>query len=257
VTESEFWHPSGPHANASSTLLRLSQIAGGSEGWESAPKGTYIYTRTVGESPSCDDSGCVLVRFTRESWVARDGSGRIVESRGGEHSDRTFGAGELPFEDFMSMLGPGFADQLRSYVEEHMATNQPHDFAMFGEICTLLGETQAVPEARLVLFRLAATLPDTELLGPMTDELGRAGIGVGYTANGIRHEVIFSRDSALVLEERGVQVAPADGSTPSTGAASDGVAGSWTAYYSGPVDSLGGIPYWNGIAWETVPSPSP
>lgn len=188
-------------------------------------------------SPSCDASGCRLEDVRRESWITRDGSGRVVETRDGERTDRTFGPGGLTFDDLHELLGLGQAE-IRGFLLQRIDTQTgSEDFELFVEIGRLLGETQALPDARISLFQLAAKLPDTQDLGATPDHSGREGIGIGYTSDGVQHQIVFDRDTALVLGEQTVGV---DGGSPSTISPSDEAPpGSWTVYSdSGLVESL-------------------
>jgi hypothetical protein len=51
-------------------------------------------------------------------------------------------------------------------------------------------------------------LPGIQNLGPMTDGLGRHGVGVGIARHGVRDELIFDPSTSAVLEEESVVVAP-------------------------------------------------
>ena len=51
-------------------------------------------------------------------------------------------------------------------------------------------------------------LPGIESLGPMTDKIGRHGIGVGFTAYGVQDVLIFDRATSAVLEREGVAADP-------------------------------------------------
>jgi hypothetical protein len=188
-------------ANASAVLLQLAETAGRGEAWESPGRGQFIYTRSTGQSPSCDGGSCALESFERESWIAPNGSGRIVETRGDQASDQDYARGELDFVDLQETFGWSQA-QVRQHIAELAGIHNPSDFTLFVVIGQLMGETQLIPETRIGLFKIAAALPDTELLGPTSDQLGRSGIGIGYSSEGLRYEVIYDEETALVLEER-------------------------------------------------------
>jgi hypothetical protein len=223
-----------PPSSASAALLRLAENASSGKGWEHPARDQLIYTRSSGRSPVCAGGSCVLEPFQRESWIAPDGSGRIMETRGGETSGETFGPEELAFQDLYETLGWG-QERIRRHILELAGTDDADDFTTFVVIGELMGETQLIADMRVVLFRIAATLDDTELLGPSADALGRHGIGIGYSSGGLRYEVIFDRDTALVLEQRVEETR--DGADPiSVDAVPEGwlVAGSrWTYERSG------------------------
>ena len=187
---------------------------------------------------------CTLERFTREIWIAPDGSGRIREE-GDRMGDDVFGPGGLYFENLSAL--PTDIDALRSYIEERARrSDKPVDAEMFTIVADLLRETQATPELRAALYQVAATLPRTELIGETSDELGRLGIGVGYTYMGVRHELIFDPDTSAILGERQVQVDPPVNNAsplPDVGVNADGVSDpgtvlGWSSVVaSGVVDS--------------------
>jgi hypothetical protein len=210
-----------PSSSASAALLRLAENASRGSGWEHPTPHQLIYTRSSGQSPVCTGESCVLEPFQRESWIAPDGSGRILETRGGQTSDETFQPGELAFRDLYETLGWN-QSRVRRHIEELLGFEDADDFTTFVVIGELMGETQLLADMRVVLFRIAATLADTELLGPSSDALGRHGIGIGYSSGGLRYEVLFDRDTALVLEQRVVETE--DDSPPIS---IDGLAGGW------------------------------
>jgi hypothetical protein len=208
-------------SSASAALMRLAENAGGGMGWEHPTRHQLIYTRSSGQWPVCTGESCVLEPFERESWIAPDGSGRILETRGGQTSDETFQPGELAFLDLYETLGWS-QSRVRRHIEELAGVQDADDFTTFVVIGELMGETQLLADMRVVLFRIAATLADTELLGPSSDALGRDGIGIGYSSGGLRYEVIFDRDTALVLEQRVVET----GDDPPP-VSIEGLAGGW------------------------------
>jgi hypothetical protein len=189
-----------PSDSGASAADVLRQLAGRAQtGWESPVAGQFIYTKTVGQRWDCQAGSCSIVDFERESWVAFDGSGRVREEVDGTGSDKTYESGALGFNDMTATLGEDRAG-LRRYVESLMPGGvEPTDFALFVTISDLLGETQALPEARAALFRLAATLPGARSLGTIADATGRPGVGVEYSDGAVSRQVVFNPDSALVL----------------------------------------------------------
>jgi hypothetical protein len=207
-----------PASSASAALLKLAESVRGSA-WEGPTGHQFIYTKSLGRSPVCEAGSCVLESFQRESWIAPDGSGRVVETRGDQSSDESFGSGELAFRDLHEALGWSRI-RIRRHIEELAGIEDADDFTTFVVIGQLMGETQLLPEKRIDLFKIAATLPDTELLGSRTDQLGRAGIGIGYSSGGLRYEVIYDEETALVLEVRIAQ--GREGAQPVSNAAAPG-----------------------------------
>jgi hypothetical protein len=198
---------SGSSASAADVLLRLAGRA--QAGWESPRGEQLIYTKMVGQRWDCQGGSCSIVDFERESWVAFNGSGRIRELVDGTLSDETYPSGALSFNEMTETLGEDLPG-LRHYVESLMPAGvEPTDFALFVTISDLLGETQGLPEARMALFRLAATLPGARALGTITDATGRPGVGIEYGDGAVSRQIVFNPDSALVL---GVLNVAADGS---------------------------------------------
>ncbi len=57
-------------------------------------------------------------------------------------------------------------------------------------------------------------LPGIESLGSMTDELGRDGVGVGFTQYGVQDVLIFDPPTSAVLEREGVAADPSQIKVP-------------------------------------------
>lgn len=243
--------PGGRETSAAAEALRSAALVAARQPSATVEPGQYVYTKTkaMWRSITCDGPEVCTTEFedvVREIWIARDGSGRINETRGGEHWDQTFDPGGLYFEDLSNL--PTEVEALRSWIEERAAlADPPTDYEMFIVIGDLLRETYASPELRAALYEVAATLPRVELLGQVADEEGRPGIGVGYTYLGIRQELIFDPKTSGVLGERQVQVDPPvnDASPPpGVGVNQDGVDDpgtllGWAVYLeSGIVDSV-------------------
>ncbi len=217
---------------AAATLHRLAAVAARQPDVSVGP-GQYVYSRYKGRYQTCDgDTGaCVWEDVDRETWVAPEGSGRIRETRGSMTWSEEFVPGELNADDLSKV--PTDRDALRAFIEERASkADQPLDYEMFVVVGDLLRESFSSPvvfespELRSALFDVAASLPGVELLGNTTDEIGRPGVGVGYTHRGVRYELIFDPATSAFLGERDVQ---ADGGTT--------VPGSWASYLeSGIVD---------------------
>ena len=205
--------PSSAPASAADVLRQLAGHV--QSGWENPSSGQFIYTKTVGGRWECQGGSCSIVDFVRESWIARDGSGRIREQVGATRSDKTYSAGGLSFEDMSSGLGEDYPATIRYYVESRVPQGvESSDFALFVTIGDLLGETQALPEARAELFRLAATLPGARSLGATTDATGRPGIGIAHSDGAVTRQIIFDPGSALVIGVRTVATDPSNTRPP-------------------------------------------
>jgi hypothetical protein len=80
--------------------------------------------------------------------------------------------------------------------------------SMFFDVGALL-PVETSPAVRAALYRVIERLPDVELLGPVTDRLGRRGTGIGFTgSDGFQDQMIFNPATSAVLEERQILVSP-------------------------------------------------
>ena len=158
-----------------------------------------------------------LVPVEREVWIAADGSGRLVETRGepiwfgpadeaawmaagspdlrGEaFSDTRFGPtppgaepgapqpwpGSLHYEDLDAL--PTDVDSLRVVIDARAAAGGgANDYQRFTVVADLLRETVGTPDLRASLYRVAAGLGGVELIGSVTDRAGRTGTAVAMT----------------------------------------------------------------------------
>jgi hypothetical protein len=221
--------PGGQNSAAARTLDQLS-ITAAAQPVISVGANQFLYSRLQARWQSCDGDACVWQLNVREDWVALDGSGRMAGRRGPDAFSELVGPEELGVDPKV----PTDPDALRVYIEDRAShTDQPLNYEMFVVIADLLRESFSSPilyssdGLRSSLFEVAATLPEVKSLGTTTDQSGRVGIGVGFTHEGKRLELIFDPDTSAILGEREVRIA--DGRT---------VPGSWIVYLeSGVVDS--------------------
>ena len=153
------------------------------------------------------------------AWIAADGSGRLVETRGepiwfgpadkaawvaagspdlrGDPiSDTRFGPtppgaepgapqpwpGSLHYEDLDAL--PTDVGALRAVIDSRAAAGGgANDYPRFTVVADLLRETVGTPDLRAALFRVAASLGGVELIGQATDRAGRTGTAVAMTGN--------------------------------------------------------------------------
>lgn len=190
----------------------------------------YVYTKTDALWAFASADWTYLRPLVREFWIAADGSGRIRESVDepiflSEAERQTWLAGGFDIYALNEDFGPGEfssaygpvpadVDALRDFVRDIAeGSDRPIDVSMFVTIGDLLRDPLTPPEARSGLFQLAATLPGIQLLGPMTDEVGRDGLAVAMSEWGRQEIVIFDPESSALLEERTIRHAPY-GDTP-------------------------------------------
>jgi hypothetical protein len=198
----------------------------------------YLYTRTEALWGFQAAEWMYLRPLVREDWVAADGSGRIRETVGelvflSEADREAWEAGEFTPYALNEDFGPGGlepqlanaslptdVDLLRAEVKAQAAATHPWstDSQMFVVIGDLLRDPLTPPDVRAGLFQVAADLPGIELLGQLTDRIGRPGVAVAMSAFAMtpyhRQEIIiFDPATSVLLEERTVSLAPY-GDTP-------------------------------------------
>jgi len=121
--------------------------------------------------------------------------------RGGVHD---------PTYRFLQSL-PTDPHALLSLIEQQMQGQQPRPEQAFTTIGDLLHEAIAPPRVSAALYRAAALIPGVAVVADATDAIGRHGVAVAMTYQGVRSEWIFSRRTLIYLGERDIKIA--DGST--------------------------------------------
>ncbi len=216
-------------ATATELLRRTATVA------ESQPppggRGPYVYSSIMSNHPfTSGEAGQVwtaILPTVEETWISPDGSGRIRSETGdplflGPRDrdrwlaagsppfeagviDETFPAGSLVYEDSRDLpTAPGeLLDVLRGQVA---GEDLPEEVAIFQRIGELLAAGDATPDLRASLYRVAARLPGIQLVGDVTDPLGRPGVGVAIThgESGSRVQILMVFDqssSALLAQE--------------------------------------------------------
>jgi len=96
---------------------------------------------------------------------------------------------------------------LEQFIVRHFNGGQQDAAAAFDFAGTFL-QSGAPPRVRAALYRMIENLPGIQSLGPMTDNLGRHGIGVGFTQYGTRDVLIFDPATSAVLEREGIAADP-------------------------------------------------
>jgi hypothetical protein len=139
----------------------------------------------------------------RQAWIGSNGSGRIVESytnpqlgtakdRAGwiaagrpslavPPSDDTFGPGQLSNGPPNLNKLPDDPAKLAALLSARRIEGGPkgpaEDFVQIGD---LLRETYVRPSLRAAIFTVAKSIPGVRLVGTVTDQAGRSGIGLAY-----------------------------------------------------------------------------
>ena len=205
-------------------------------------EGQYLYEETETRSLVVFVSSATGMIFRyfitskEERWLGLDGSGRthsvisfpdFVSDADREAYERYVASplsqgewgGGWESKESRSRVGPGAwqvfdfselptdVDALREMIERREIIGGPEgDWETFNLAADVLTWGYAPAPLRAAVFEVMAGIPGVELLGRSTDELGRAGISVGYTHNDERQEVLFDRHTAEVLERRHVSV---------------------------------------------------
>jgi hypothetical protein len=141
----------------------------------------------------------------RQAWIGPDGSGRIVETYSNPQlgsakdragwiadgrprlavppTDSTFGRGQLSTGPPNLNRLPDDPAKLAALLSARKIEGGPkgpaEDFVQIGD---LLRETYVRPALRAAIFTVAERIPGVRLLGTVTDQVGRSGIGLAYVS---------------------------------------------------------------------------
>jgi hypothetical protein len=235
--------PAGPDPAVADVLRRFSRIAANAPAEVAPQPGQYVYWKTTSLTTDLFFPGPDLETFAyqvptvEERWLGLDASGRTVTHVGdatfltaldraayeafvaspvsarwgkfdwGERYEDRYERGELMSPVLDPSLYPADADALRErLMQEEALGGSNGDWGVFTWAVDLLAVYHMSPELRAAFYEVMSTIPGTELIGPVEDELGRRGIAIGYTREGVRDEVIFERATGDILEIRTVNV---------------------------------------------------
>lgn len=228
---------------SASQALREASKAAADQAPETPPgPGQFFYIRSreayissVSIAPSCDNGKrcevSVLSPRERETWTAPSGRThfRVVTEKAefltpaqrrawfaaGMQAPQEAGIVEDETLDGAPILDtsglPTRPAALRAQIEAREIPGvdgpkgEAETFTLIGD---MLRDTYLPPGFRAELYAVAAELPQVELLGEVQDPVGRTGIGVAYTDNFARHELIFDPETSALLGEREVSVKP-------------------------------------------------
>jgi hypothetical protein len=249
--------PDRPDTTAAAVLSHAALTAARQPAGAVAGPGQYVYVEAIeGQRASTTVGGpggttiASLCAQTVQDWAARDGSGRQVISApaascGGYIPSQTFPKGQLiDGEIYPGAVGlPVDPGALQQFIVRHFEGGAASAGATFQFAGTFL-QSGAPPEVRAALYRMIESLPGVESLGPMTDKLGRHGVGVGFTQYGVRDVLIFDPATSAVLEREGIVADPSEVKMPPGSARfSVGAVINYTVYEaSGVVNSITAVP---------------
>jgi hypothetical protein len=219
--------PTGTSA-AATELRRLGTVAATAN--ELVPgDGQYLEVRSVELRPEVhtslegDPTFEVISKLQVDTWIAADGSGfrrtEVKSSAFPTERDRAAWiqagkpalaqAGDVRREQFGAAEGlPLDISALPTDPDELLATLRsgypiPPAPADDAEVLDLIGELlmqgDAPPELRSALFKAAAELDDVQLLGDVSDPLGRTGTGLAIDSSEERVELVVNPDDATPL----------------------------------------------------------
>lgn len=190
-------------------LLQLATAAS-SQAAPAVPAGSFVYTRSRVEAVSSDVSvsgeelGSEIITSRRETWIARDGSGLLIERRigldavreertpGGPGTFRFGDVNELPTDPgalFDAIMGAGFLD------------GPDDDFAVLSGIGALLRDPFVSPAHREALFRIVASMEGVQVDEEYLDPVGRIGIGVSLRDSSRSVILVFEPGTSRLLAE--------------------------------------------------------
>jgi len=205
-----------PEAATAAQALRSVAVVAARQPDIALKPGEFWYVRTKSFQPQYDREGWI-----REDWAALDGERRFVrrelpDGRTEEHASRdalTYSFFPRPLTHEQVLALPRDADALYRVVEQAGAVwardngrpvaDRTHE--MFAIVGDWLRAGPPLPaDLRAALYRVAARLPDVELLGDVRDVEGRAGVGVAQDDDGRRRELVFDPETSELLSERTV-----------------------------------------------------
>lgn len=241
----------GPDFAAAAVLGHAALTAARQPAAAAAGPGQYVYVEAIeGMRVSMTTGGTGLCVQTVQDWAAPDGSGRQVASVpavscGLVIPSRTFPKGALlDGEVYPGAVGlPTDPAALQQFIVRHFQGGHPSAGSTFQFAGTFL-QSGAPPQVRAALYRMIESLPEIESLGPMTDKLGRHGVGVALTQHGVRNVLIFDPATSAVLQREGVVADPSQVHIRPAGTPfSAGEVINYTVYQaSGVVSSVTAVP---------------
>ena len=205
------YRSSGEPIAAADELKKIAVIA---KNQSLNPAGTVIHAKSIGmwQSTIVDGDGNAVTideKFARESWVAPDGSGRIIETRADQVSDNSFGANGLVYNDFRDW--PSDPEEIKThFVSQLSDTEVPRNVATFVAANEMLRESATPCIVRSSMLNMLAELPDIEGLGKIDDGSGRVGTGFAltsdYSGTAIQEIMIFDPKTSRLLGDRKVDL---------------------------------------------------
>jgi hypothetical protein len=197
-----------PHREDEFALLRLATVAS-SQPAPSIPAGSFAYlsarvvrTSTTG-SVDAGQEETVVVELSRETWIARDGSGLIVERQIGAPGDTTrfeAAAGELRFVELSGLpTEPGAL--LEALYAPGLLDEPDDDLEVLSGIAALLRDAYASPGHRRALFEIVQGIEGVEVTEGFLDPRGRSGTAISLSDDVRTVTLVFDPETSRLLFE--------------------------------------------------------
>lgn len=225
--------PEAPKSAAAAVLAHAATVAADQPLGPTPGPGQYLYVKTlrggteVGSTRNLRPGWAFTYSETVQEWVAPNGSGRRIVTANPTVTFLTpqdqadWAASGQPMPSQLSTDGtlpPGSlrppasanAPTTPAALERSLSANPQHTvtilFSGAGSILNAYGS----PAVRSAIYQMIERLPGIQNLGPMTDHLGRKGVGIGLTTttNGIQNQLIFDPTTSAVLQSQAVVAAP-------------------------------------------------
>lgn len=212
--------PSGPgYSPAAVRLLAKVATTAASQPSPQVSDNQFWYIKSWVAYQNCDASNrCVLQKpHERQIWLSvsnlcvagllrEDGHDDTLAADGSYVRCPWRGVVNDPTYRLLQSL-PTDPHALLSLIERQMQGQQPRAEEAFTTIGDLLREAVAPPPISAALYRAAALIPGVTVVQDAADAIGRTGVAVAMTYQGVRSEWIFSKQTLLYLGERDVNVA--------------------------------------------------
>ncbi len=209
----------GPSPAAVRLLSKIAAVAGRQPAL-GVRDDQFWYIKSWVAYTDCGNAKCVLEKpHERQIW--QSASNQCVTGLLREHGQNTL----LPFSTnipsihcpYKGVLNdptyrllqslPTDPHALLRLIYREMQGQQPRPEEAFTTIGDLIREAIAPPQVSAALYRAAALIPGVTVVPDATDAIGRHGVAVAMTAQGVRMEWVFSKQTLQYLGEHDINVA--------------------------------------------------
>jgi hypothetical protein len=207
VTTSFLVRGAGPPG--SPALLQLAAVAS-TQPPPAVPDGSFVYTLSRVRSTNTDfhistgETETVIVATRRETWIATDGSGLILERplEPGSGGAKRFpqGPGELRFPSLDQL--PTDPEALLDAIMRRGLLGAPNDdFEVLSGIGALLRDAYVDPAHRKALFLIVEGIEGVDVVEDYRDPMGRLGTALSLRDGGRSVTLVFEPRTSQLLEE--------------------------------------------------------